>query len=596
MKKMMILLLVTLLVASGCSALSAEAVSESTSDSAAWFSDRDTDWAYDPDTAIHIRLTGDGAECAAKEVEIDGNTVNIIDEGVFVISGTLKDGMIRVLSEKKDKVQIVLDNADIHSIDCAPIYVRQADKVFITLAENSENSLSNGGSFEAVDDSNIDGVIFSKEDLSLNGIGSLKIISPDGHGIVGKDDLVIAGGSYSIESAGHGISGKDSIAVADGTFAIRSGKDGFHSDNGEDGEKGNVYVRNGSFEITSGGDGLSASGSMTLEGGAFTITAGGGSTGNIQVQDSRTGFKDRGYRQQVQEADAPSTKGIKAAGVLSVSGGDYEIDASDDGIHSDGDIAIAGGTFDISTGDDGVHANDSLVISGGTVDIAQSYEGFEARDIRIEGGSIALVSSDDGLNAGGGNDASGFGGRGGDMFASDGSSITITGGTITVNAEGDGVDSNGNITVSGGVTIVHGPVSGGNGPLDYGGKAVITGGTFAALGSGRMAMNFSSAENQGSMLVSAGNQAAGAQVVLKDSTGAEIFSVTGEKSFSSAVISCPGIVQGGTYTLAMGGETLEITMDSLIYGAGSGMMGGRGGMGGKGNMPGGFGGMGVPGR
>ncbi len=46
--------------------------------------------------------------------------------------------------------------------------------MFVTLAEGTENSLINGGSFEAIDDNNIDGAVFSKQDLSISG-GSFEI-------------------------------------------------------------------------------------------------------------------------------------------------------------------------------------------------------------------------------------------------------------------------------------------------------------------------------------------------------------------------------------------------------------------------------------
>lgn len=66
--------------------------------------------------------------------------------------------------------------------------------MFLTLAEGTENALSNGGEFVAVDDNNIDAALFSKQDLTLNGAGSLTVTSPAGHGVVCKDDLVITAG------------------------------------------------------------------------------------------------------------------------------------------------------------------------------------------------------------------------------------------------------------------------------------------------------------------------------------------------------------------------------------------------------------------
>ena len=161
--------------------------------------------------------------------------------------------------------------------DGAAIYVPSADKVFITTAAGSANALENGGSYTAMDDNNIDGVIFSKCDLTLNGAGSLSIQAAEGHGVVSKDDLVVTSGSYTITAASQGLSGKDSVATADGTFVLDTGKDAIQSDNTEDADKGYVYLAGGDYTITSQGDGVSASGWLWVAGGSYTVSTGGGS-------------------------------------------------------------------------------------------------------------------------------------------------------------------------------------------------------------------------------------------------------------------------------------------------------------------------------
>lgn len=182
------------------------------------FTDRDFEVGYDESTSAIITLNGDSAQCSSNAVEISGTTVTIKDEGTYILRGTLNDGMIIVNADKKDKPQIVLDNVTINSDTSAPIYILQADKVFITMAANSENTLSNGGTFTAIDDNNIDSVIFSKDDLTLNGNGTLTITSPAGHGIVSKDELTITSGTYAITSASHGIAGKDNVCITNAIF------------------------------------------------------------------------------------------------------------------------------------------------------------------------------------------------------------------------------------------------------------------------------------------------------------------------------------------------------------------------------------------
>jgi hypothetical protein len=191
-------------------------------------------------------------------------------------------------------------------------------------------------------------------------------------------------------------------------------------------------------------------------------------------------------------------------------------------------------------------------------------------------------NSDDfngGGKMGGGPGGGGFGGGGDPMgdTQSD-ANINISGGVVYINAEGDGVDSNGYFTMSGGELYVMGPSNSGNGALDYGIDAAITGGIVVAAGQSGMAVNFGSDSTQGSMLVNTSSQNdAGTRIVLLDSDGNKLIEWTMEKRYNSVVISCPEIVDGGTYTVEMGDTSTEVTMDGLIYGDGFGMGGGFGG-------------------
>lgn len=541
------------------------------------FTDRDRSGEYSESEADRIELHIDSAEATAASVRISGSTVTITEEGVYILSGTLSDGMIIVDVDKAEKVQLVLDGASIHSETSAPIYVRQADKVFVTLAENSENTLSNGGSFASIDENNIDSAIFSKEDLTLNGSGSLTIQAPAGHGVVSKDELTIAGGSYALTCAGHGFSANDVLAVTGASLTVTTGKDGLHAENDEDTTLGNLFIESGSFAITSEGDGISAGGTLQITDGSFTITAGGGSA-NAEEKTSDQfgggmggmghggmgggrpggggfgGFS--GETDTSSGEDTVSTKGIKASGDLTVSGGTFSIDSADDALHSNANVTLSGGSFAIATGDDGVHADENLTVSGGTIAISQSYEGLEGLSIDITGGGITLVSSDDGLNAAGGTDQSGFGGfRGGDMFGSGGSSdsyIRISGGSISMRASGDGIDSNGTLEISGGNITVCGPTQGDTAVLDYEISGTISGGTFIGTGSYMMAQSLTSSGEQGVIALSVGNQSAGTLITLTDSAGNVIISYTPELNFAIVILSSPDIRVGESYTITVG--------------------------------------------
>lgn len=227
-------------------------------------------------------------ETASSGVSISGNIITITKEGTYVFSGALSEGQI-VVDADSAKVQLVLDNADITCASSAAIYVKNADKTFITLAEGSENILMNTAEYEAIDDNNIDAVIFSKDDLTLNGKGTLTINSEYGHGIVSKDDLKLVGGTCNITAKTHALSGKDSVRIAAGTYNLTSGKDGIHSENADDDEKGFVYIASGDFTIESTGDGIDASYVVQIDDGDFDITAGGGAENATKTNNDMPG-------------------------------------------------------------------------------------------------------------------------------------------------------------------------------------------------------------------------------------------------------------------------------------------------------------------
>lgn len=437
--------------------------SESAIDTASLFSDRDLAGTYDESEAVTIQLNGDSASCDSDSVVIDGSTVTITAEGVYLLSGALTDGQVIVNAADTDKVQLVLAGADITSSTSAAIYALEADKVFVTLAEGTENTLTNGGEYVAIDDNNIDAVIFAKTDLTLNGAGSLTINAQAGHGVVSKDELTITGGSYVITAASHGLSGKDSVAIADGTFTITSGKDGIHAENSDDLTLGALYIAGGSFTITAQGDAISAQGALQIDGGTFDLYTGEGSesvemTNSDQLGQWGGGQRSRGSAPQAETAatdeDSISQKGIKGESAYAINGGTFAIDSADDCLHAGGVMTIVDGTFTLNSGDDAVHCDDALTILNGTFTIPYCYEGIEGLSITIDDGIFDITSHDDGLNAAGGTDSSGFGGFGGrqqDGFAASSDSfITINGGTFTIVSGGDCVDSNGALTINGG--------------------------------------------------------------------------------------------------------------------------------------------------
>ncbi len=579
MKKLCILLLALCLLCTACTQNEGAA---STPTSAGIQSDKFEDVFTDEDLTPDYS-GGETVETAEAE------PVTITKAGTYHFTDT-HSGQIIVEAGKKDEVRLVLEGVSIQCESTAAIYIKSADKVYITLAEGTENLVATTGQFVQTDENTVDAALFSKTDLTLNGAGSLTVQSPNGHGIVCKDNLKITGGSYTVESGGQGITGKDSLSIADGSFTVTSGADGLHAKNDEDAALGNIYIAGGSFNVTSGADGLDASNCLTVLGGHIAVKTGGGSAAGTQ---SGNNWGMGGMGPRATSADS-SYKALKAGSTVLVEDGTLNLDAREDAIHCNGTVQITGGEMVLAAGDDGIHADTMLDISGGKITVTESYEGLESATILISGGETDITASDDGLNAAGGNDSSGMNGPwggGGDMFADDGSGVTISGGSLLVDAGGDGLDSNGSLTVTGGTVYVDGPANSGNGALDCNGTAAISGGTVIAVGASGMAENFGSGSTQGTILYTLNaSQAAGTQVTLTDSDGKVLAGYTARKRFNSVVVSAPGLEQGKTYTLTVGESSFEITMDNTVYSSGGGFGGGGFGPGGGsfGGGPGGF--------
>lgn len=422
-------------------------------------------------------------ENAASGVYISRNIITITKEGTYVLSGALSEGQI-VVDADSAKVQLVLDNADITCASSAAIYVKNADKAFITLAEGSENILMNTAEYEAIDDNNIDAVIFSKDDLTLNGKGTLTINSEYGHGIVSKDDLKLVGGTCNITAKKHALSGKDSVRIADGTYNLTSGKDGIHSENADDDEKGFVYIASGDFTIESTGDGIDASYVVQIDDGDFDITAGdgaenvtkthndmlgGGLGGDMRGGNSKGGDGSDGSRpnekasdntggqtaqtppdkpgtdtsdgqqsdknsQSKDVADSTTASGASSASfdtdseAASSTSSDTD-STSTKGIKSDGALYVNGGTFTINSADDSFHSNSDATINDGTYTISSGDDGIHADSaLLVNGGTITVTESYEGL---------------------EGLNITINDGKIDITASDDGMNAAGGNDASG---------------------------------------------------------------------------------------------------------------------------------------------------
>lgn len=438
-----------------------------------------------------ISLQQDGSQVLGDGASVSNNRILIVQGGAYRVSGTLEEGQIYIESKDKEAVTLILAGVEIHNANEAAVYIKNAKETRIVLEEGSENFLqsgdgdaedSNAGDSNAGDSNASKAALYSRDDLTILGEGTLTVQGYGNNGIHTTDHLVLEGGTILVEAKNHGIKGKDALTVSGGTLSV---------------------------------------------------------------------------------------------------------EAQQDALHSDDRIEIAGGALTLLAGDDGIHADKELVVSDGSIEILESYEGLEANQIQIQGGDIWITSSDDGINASGGES------QGMPVMESTNLEIAeeafpelcITGGTIYMNAEGDGLDSNGNLRIEGGIVVVDGPSGNGNGALDSGaengGVCEINGGTVIALGSSGMAETFGESSSQYSFQYSFEKAfAAGDEIVIADSEGRELYRYTATKEGSSVVFSCPEMTEGMICHLQAGEQSAEIVLDSVSTSAGrtsGGMFGHPGG-------------------
>lgn len=295
------------------------------------FTERDLEQTYDETEAEKITLSG-------------SEDVEITKEGVYVLSGALTNATVVVNVGDNDKVQLVLDGVTITNENKAAILVVNADKVFLTTSKGSDNKVTTSGEFESYGEiTNIDSAIFSKDDLTVNGNGTLTVSAGNGHGIVSKNDLKITGGTLNVTAAEHGLCGKDAVKICAGEINVTAGEKGIKSKNSDETGKGIVYICGGTLNISAGTEGIEGT-KVYLKSGEIDITA-----------------KDDGLN-----ASSKFDEDI----ALEISGGKIHIDAGGDGIDSNGSILVSGGETYVSgstsDGDGAIDYETTASITGGT--------------------------------------------------------------------------------------------------------------------------------------------------------------------------------------------------------------------------------------
>lgn len=328
------------------------------------FTAADLDACWDTASATKIALSDKGSKIDGSGAYVDGGDIHIVYGGRYVLTGSLTDGSVIIDADKSDKVWILSDGVSVHADDDAAVRVEQADKVFLTLADNTESSFSSGERYnEDAAGRGVDGVIYSRDDLTINGTGSLLVEAGYRHGIVCNDDLVISGGNITVSAPQDGVHTNDSVRICKADISIAAGDDGITVSN--DDETASLYVESGSIVISDCYEGFEAV-DITIAGGMIDIMS---------------------------TDDGINASGSGENSVIRITGGEVRIVNSTgrdaDGLDSNGNIYIEGGKVFISVPDDGGNCaidygrenGGECVISGGTVIAcggSAMAEGFDA--------------------------------------------------------------------------------------------------------------------------------------------------------------------------------------------------------------------------
>jgi hypothetical protein len=433
--------------------------------------DKDDDNVANTTFARTVKVTFNGGSATVTgatadfTVAIDGAGVTITNNGseavIYDLSGTSPDGYFKLYSTRKQ--EILLNGLSLTNKQGAAINNQSHKRTFVVV--KGTNTLADGASYtQTPSDEDEKAAFFSEGQLVFSGDGTLTVNATGKAGIT-SDDYVRFMGSPTVKvtsRAGHGVRGKEAIIVSDGTVDVDvsgTGKKGFSSDT-------LVYIGGGVTTIKTTGSAGTVDGELTGVAGIKADLRFEMVDGILNVTSTGTG-----------------AKGISGDNVAYFKGGTVTVDVSgaNYGTSSSGGFGPGGGhggpggwgggqssSSDNSVASKGIKFDGNLYISGGKISVKSAkHEAIEAKGvIQVSGGEVYAHSSDDAINAGG--------------------DFTIEGGAVYAQSTGnDGLDANGNFYIKGGIVFALG--SGGaelavDANSEQQKKLYLTGGTVIAVG------------------------------------------------------------------------------------------------------------------
>lgn len=520
------------------------------------YTERDKDPSFDIDSATAIEFDSDEATIKGDGAEFGDGVLSIAQEGAYLVSGELENGQILVEVSDQEKVQLVFDGAIIHNDDGPALYVKEADKVFVTLVEGSKNSLSDGTGYVSAEDDGVpDACLYSKADLTINGSGALDVTGASLHAVNSKDDLVITGGSITASAEGDALRGKDCVKIADGAFELKAGEDAIKSNNDEDGTRGFISIDGGDFSIEAGDDAVHAESVLVINDGDVEVAT---CTEGLEAErvyvkggDVRVTATDDGVNASARETTV-ATSGEALAGQLPA-----DAEAAGDGANQEG-VGAMTGSVPQQPADPAVQ-NGGLAADSGMRGDAPSAFGGDAEtpfDPNAQEQGIAAAPSDpssaEAQSVETMPEEQGGAGEFGVSVASESCVIEVSGGRLLIDAGGDCLDTNGTMLISGGVVLARCTSSGIDSALDYEIGAQIDGGTVLLMGPREMAMGLT--DGSQACVTSYVDGAAGDNVSVVDAEDSVLIALDAVSAFGWLCASTPQMEEGAELSVIIGGS------------------------------------------
>lgn len=530
-------------------------------------------------TETYIILSDDMTTINGDGASFENSRITITKGGTYTIKGVLTDGSIYVnTTDKENKVRLLLSGVSISCATDAPIYIENSPKeTVITLEDGTLNFLSDSPEKDKSQNpaDYATAVVYSKDDLRIDGEGTLNIIANFNKGIFSKGDIDISSANLNIVSADDGIRSKDSIKIESGNIAIACEGDGIRTSDETADVKGKLIVYDGNITVDSECDGIESAGDLLIAGGKIEITTAGGSTGDhsghtgdILSSDNMTGkdkddlLTSKSYPEESSALEAAleggaSAIGLKAKGEIDLSDAAVKISARNDAIYGKS-VQIESGYFSLESDDDGIHGDEEVEIDGGNIDITDSYQGIEGSEIELSGGTVIIKAYNDGLNS--------VSPVPGNMHYNEECHIEVDGAYVHIDSDGNGIDSKAQVLVSDGTLIVFGSEDDAVSVGSY----RITSGTMLILGNSLTAKNVIG--DGVPVIACSHSQTKNVVMAITDSENNSVIGFCSPKRYESIVFASDKLQKDEYYSLYQGGsfdsDALNGIYDSGTYSGG----------------------------